>query len=299
MAVLAGVLLGERSLGSLRRMFSLALRTVLIASAALLAIGWFLAPQFSSLYIRDDSEALRLAVRATRCYLLGMPLYGVNLLYMNYCQGIGRSRLSSLASTSSSIILPVLATLLMLPRFGADAVWFAFPVAQLLMFVFYMAAVTAAGRKGDIHGGFWQHILLMEDGFDVPQEDCMDRTVTSVEEVAELSRSVWRFCDAHGYDVRRRYLMSLSVEEMVGNVIEHGFSKDHRRHSVDVRVLKIGENYSLRIRDDCLIFDPIKQLTLFSESDPTHHIGLRMIIRTAKEADYICILKLNNLLVTV
>ena len=150
-----------------------------------------------------------------------------------------------------------------------------------------------------IHGGAWQHILLLEDGFDVPQENCMNRSVTSVEEVADLSRSVWNFCDAHGCDERRRYLMSLSVEEMVGNVIEHGFTKDTRRHSVDVRVLKVDEDFILRIRDDCPIFDPVKQLSLLSDSDPSHHIGLRMIINTAKEIDYVCILKLNNLLVIV
>jgi Na+-driven multidrug efflux pump/anti-sigma regulatory factor (Ser/Thr protein kinase) len=298
-AVLAGMLLGERDLAMLRRMFSLAMRTALIVSAGITAVGWLLAPQFSALYIRSDPEALRLAVRATRCFLLGMPLYSVNLIYMNYIQGAGNSLLSSLASTASSVVLPVLAAWLMLPRFGADAVWFSFPAVQLLMLVFYMIAITVKGRMLRIHGGAWQHILLLEDGFDVPQENCMNRSVTSVEEVADLSRSVWNFCDAHGCDERRRYLMSLSVEEMVGNVIEHGFTKDTRRHSVDVRVLKVDEDFILRIRDDCPIFDPVKQLSLLSDSDPSHHIGLRMIINTAKEIDYVCILKLNNLLVIV
>ena len=56
-----------------------------------------------------------------------------------------------------------------------------------------------------------------------------------------------------------------------------------------------GDDYILRLRDDCLIFDPMKQLTLFSDGEPARHIGLRMTLQMAKEANYTCILKLNNL----
>ena len=59
--------------------------------------------------------------------------------------------------------------------------------------------------------------------------------------------------------------------------------------------MKKGDDYILRLRDDCLIFDPMKQLTLFSDGEPARHIGLRMTLQMAKEANYTCILKLNNL----
>lgn len=93
--------------------------------------------------------------------------------------------------------------------------------------------------------------------------------------------------------------MSLAVEEMAGNIVQHGFPHDKRKHSVEVRVLKKGEEYVLRIRDDCFIFDPVGQLTMCSDVDISHHIGLRMIIRTAKETRYTSILKLNNLIVRI
>ena len=92
--------------------------------------------------------------------------------------------------------------------------------------------------------------------------------------------------------------MTLSVEEMVKNVVEHGFT-DGKHHSVNVRVLKKGDDYILRIRDDCLIFDPVKQLRLFSAEDRASHYGLRMITGLAKEVRYTCVLKLNNLVVRI
>lgn len=48
-----------------------------------------------------------------------------------------------------------------------------------------------------------------------------------------------------------------------------------------------------------VIIGPVRRLALCTDSDPSHHMGLRMIIGMAKEVDYLYILKLNNLLVKV
>ena len=66
-----------------------------------------------------------------------------------------------------------------------------------------------------------------------------------------------------------------------------------------MRVLKKGDRYYVRFRNDCLIFDPLKQLRLLSDEDPTYHIGLRMIANLAREIQYTCVLKLNNILVKI
>ena len=70
-----------------------------------------------------------------------------------------------------------------------------------------------------------------------------------------VSCKVKEFCKAHSLDDRRAYHMALAVEEMAGNVIEHGFSKDNRKHSLDVRVIKKSDGYILRIRDDCYMLE--------------------------------------------
>ncbi len=140
---------------------------------------------------------------------------------------------------------------------------------MLLMLLYYVALVEIENRRlGTRRKGLLNRILLQPDSFDVSEEDVLDITVTSMDEVVALSRAVWDFCDAHGCDPRRRFLLSLAVEEMAGNVIEHGFSQDRKHHSIDLRVISKGDDFILRIRDDCLIFDPVKQLELFSDDDP-------------------------------
>ena len=299
-AVLAGVLMGGEDRPMMKRVLITSVQSTFFLTAGMAVLTWVLAPQFASLYVRNEPEALRLSIIATRCYAAGLPLYGLNLIYMNYLQGIGRSKHASIAGLMLESGFLIIAAAAMVRRFGPNAVWYSFPVAQLLMLMYYSRLINTERRVMKIQSKeFWDRVLLLPDSFDVPEADRMDRSITTMDEVTDLSNAVWRFCDAHGCDPRRRYLMSLSVEEMAGNVIEHGFTKDKKAHSIDVRVLKKDNDYLIRIRDDCLVFDPVKQLSLYSSQDPAHHMGLRMIINTAKEVQYTCIMKLNNLLIKV
>ena len=90
-------------------------------------------------------------------------------------------------------------------------------------------------------------------------------------------------------------MISLCVEEMADNIVEHGFTKDDKEHSVDVRLLYRGDRRLIRIRDNCLHFDPLAYLELHKTDDPTSHIGIRMVMKMVKNANYVNSLGLNNL----
>ena len=145
---------------------------------------------------------------------------------------------------------------------------------------------------------FWDWLLALPNGFDVPECDRIDRTISSHAEVIELSQAAWKFCDDHGCDEKRKYAISLAVEELATNTVLTGFRPNHN-NTIDMRILKKGDEYIVRIRDDCDIFDPVKQLQLYDRSIPMHHIGLRMAIGSAKDVQYTTMLKLNNLVLRV
>ena len=253
------------------------------------------------MFIKSDApEALELSIRAVRAYAVGMPFYGLNVIYQCYFQGIGRSRLSSVSGFLLEAGFIMLSAAVISFFYSSDFAWYAFPAAQLLMLIYYRCVMHFVARKqGAVRSELADRILLLPPDFDVPEEDRMYRSVTDITEVNRLSQDVWDFCSEHGCSDSKTYLVSLSVEEMVGNVIQHGFNRDKHKHSVDVRVIKKDEDIILRVRDDCTVFDPVKQLELYSEKDKKHHIGIRMIIRSAKSVQYTCVLKLNNLLVRV
>ena len=91
----------------------------------------------------------------------------------------------------------------------------------------------------------------------------------------------------------------LAMEEMAGNVVEHGFSKDSKSHTVDVRVTHKGDDVILRIKDDCIPFSPAEQQKLAEKEDITSNIGIRMVFRTASDIQYQNILGLNVLTIRI
>ncbi len=299
-AVISGILMGEEDRPRMKRLLYTSIQATLIITMAVAVLTYATAPLFADLFLSDDAQALALAVRAVRAYAAGMPLYCLSLIYFNYFQGIGKNRLSAVTGLLSEAGFLMLTAWILSHWFPTDAVWFAFPVTQMLMIVYYRVVISCVSRRnGTRHMSLWDRTLLLPASFDVPDEDRMDLQITSMEDAKLLFTQVTAFCEAHGCAPLKTYHLSLAAEEMVGNVIRHGFTADRRKHSLDCRVLIKGDTCILRIRDDCMIFDPVKQLELLSDEDRFHHIGLRMIFDTAQEVQYICLLKLNNLLVRI
>ena len=300
--LLTGILYGEEDKTMMKHVLQTAVKATLTLTLGVAVLTAIFSPWFASLYVskETDPEAFAFAVSAVVAFAVGMPLYGLNKCYEQYIQGIGRNRMAIAVGFLEEAGILMLSAWVLSKFIGPHAAWYAFPVTQVVMLVIYGLGISVESRKMQIcNEGLWNRVLLLPGGFDADIDACMEKSISSKEEVQELSEAVWEFCESRGCDKRTTYLVSLSVEEMAGNIIDHGFSKDKRNHSIDVRLLIKGEDIILRIRDDCLIFDPVKQLLLYSEEEPTHHMGLRMIIGSARDTQYTCILKLNNLIIKV
>ena len=89
------------------------------------------------------------------------------------------------------------------------------------------------------------------------------------------------------------------MEEMAGNVIDHGFTKDHKKHPVDVRVVHKDDHVILRIKDDCVPFDPGERQRITEGDDILRNIGIRMVFRMANDIRYQNILGLNVLTIRI
>ena len=141
--------------------------------------------------------------------------------------------------------------------------------------------------------------MVIPDGFGAPESERMDLSVKSMEGVVSIAEQVQRFCLEHGIDRQRAYLAGLSMEEMAGNIVEHGFTKDNKSHSIDVRVVHKDDDMILRIKDDCVPFDPGERQKLAEDNDVTKNIGIRMVFRIARDVQYQNILGLNVLTIRI
>lgn len=298
-ALISGVLLGEQNRPKMKTLLFSSVQATIIITVGISILAFFLAPVFAGLYIKDDPIALEYAIRAVRCYAIGMPFYGLNLIYQNYLQGIGKSVLSSISGFLLEGALLVLSAVIMLPMFKQEAIWLAFPVTQVLMFAYFGIVIFVENRRMKNYKlDLWNRVILLPKTFDVPDEDRLDTTVYNLDEVMNLKEKAWDFCTEKGCDNRRRYVIALCVEELARNVVQHGF-KENKKNCIDLRIIKKDENYILRIRDNCVLFNPKKELQLINNEDLTYHMGLRLAFETAEDIQYTSLLKLNNLIIKV
>ena len=86
--------------------------------------------------------------------------------------------------------------------------------------------------------------------------------------------------------------MSLSIEEMVSNIVAHGF-KDGREHYIDIKIIVAQDEIILRIRDNGVAFNPLQY-----DADGEHY-GIAMIRGMAKDFQYKNAVRTNNLTVVL
>lgn len=268
--MLTGILVGEQNRPTLRRLLKTSFQAVWTVVLGISALLWLFA-----------------------------PLYAWNQVYSSYTEGRGRTHISLALKFCSEGGMIVAAAAALLPALGPRAIWVAFPVSQVLQMATIAAIITLQNKRLGLRpANFWKWYMALPPDFDVPKADRIDCTITSHDQVIELYHIARDFCAAHGCDERRRYIISLAVEELATNTVQNGF-RPGKNNTIDMRILKRGDEYVVRIRDDCEIFDPVKQLQLYDKNVPLHHMGIRMAIESAREVQYTSMLKLNNLVLTV
>jgi anti-sigma regulatory factor (Ser/Thr protein kinase) len=120
--------------------------------------------------------------------------------------------------------------------------------------------------------------------------------VRSLEDAAEASEKAGIYMKKHGSGNRIATFASLAVEELAGNVIRYGFGDGKSRH-INVKLKKDGDQWILRLRDDCPDFDPVLYARNITPEQKESHYGIRMIYSLADEVTYLNTLNLNNLII--
>jgi len=252
----------------MRSMFT---RYIPLMCAVVLAIIVCAVP-LTTLFYQDAAQPVYImTVSGFRILPLCMPLSIICMHFNCYAQASGKQGFIHLQSLLDGVICVAGFTALLIPFLGMNSVY-----------------------------SNMEELMVIPDSFGVPPEDRLDFSVRSMEDVVSVAQRIQSFCRSKGITERSAYLAGLSMEEMAGNVVSHGFTKDKRNHSVDVRVVKKDEDLILRIKDDCIPFDPGERQKMAEPSDDImKNIGIRMIFQTAKDVKYQNILGLNVLTVRI
>ena len=269
---------------------TMCLYAVVLDGALILAV-LLLAPALAGVFLTDQA-ARTMTVLGLRLFCLSLLPCSLNTSFKNFYQGVNRVRLTELISLLQNMVFPVLAALLLSRWLGTTGVWLAFLMGELLTMSVVCGLVWKRAGKVILSA---EAFAMLPRLFGVKDRDRMEMTVRTLAEAEAASERAEAFCRAHGESERKSKLISLCVEEMVSNIVSHGFKKDRNEHSVDLRILFKDGARIIRIRDNCVNFDPMEYLKLHEADDPTAHIGIRMVMKMVKSANYVNSLGLNNL----
>lgn len=295
-AMIAGMILGEQDRTAAEALIKVTVKVTLIVGAVLsvilLIFADFIAGAFGG---ADGAQMVSLASRGLRIYALSIILYGLNVAFINYTQGMRRMIVSDLFCFLVNFPFIVLPALALFGVIDADAVWWSFIIGEAINFI-CIVVFAAVKKRGFPYRA--KDFLFLREPFGVPEDNLLDFSITESSQVIPASEAVGSFCAEKGASQKESMMLSLFVEELSNNIVQFGFV-DGKRHSIDIRVIKQADGWILRVRDDCKRFDPTEWIKLHNSEDKTRNIGIRMVCGMAKDVKYLSTLELNNITITI
>jgi anti-sigma regulatory factor (Ser/Thr protein kinase) len=261
------------------------------------AIVILLARPLAGIFYQDPGEPVyMMTVWGLRILPLCIPPEIICMHLTCYGQTSGKNALIHVTSLLDGLVFVAGFTALLVIPLQVHSVYVANVLNGICCALVFLLYAVIRNRRFPRN---MEELMVIPEEFGVPKEERLDVTVRSVREVVSVSQKVQIFCLERGVNGRRAYLAALFLEEMAGNVVEHGFTKDRKSHTVDIRVSHKEEDVILRIRDDCVPFDPGERQKIAEGDDPVKNIGIRMVFRMAKSVEYQNILGMNVLTIRI
>lgn len=291
--MLFSISIGEEDRRSMVDVLRIVMTKGMLVMAAIVALLIVFAVPLTRLFYQDPADPVfAMTVMGFRILPLCMLPAMWSLHYASYAQTMEKKGLSLVLSVVEGVVGVVLFSFILIPLLKMNGLYIANVLNGLLC-----AAVIAAGAWIAMK----RFPRTMEDQMAIPEDfgagedERIDITVRSMDEVVNVSRQVIAFCEGRGVDKRRSFLAGLCMEEMAGNIVTHGFEKDEKKHSVDIRVAHKGDDVILRIRDNCEAFNPTEHAKLMDPGEMGKNVGIRLVYGMARDVSYQNLLGLNVL----
>ena len=295
---MSSIYYGEEDRKALRQLQNTSM-TIGLVTTGLVSVVLALFPRvFAGIYVgRSDPETLALAAEAVKVFAFSTPLYLLVYTFNGYLMGTEKLHAANIYSFFMKCGAVVPTVWLMLRLMGGRGVWFAIPVSLAVMLLVTVIYILC----WDFGDSFSIKRLLLKENFGSKDGEAeLNISADTMLEVIGMSRLAGLFCAEQGIDQKRANILALCIEEMGGNIMEHGFS-DGKPHMIDMRILVKDGELILRLRDDCRPFNPVERYRMASqqEDDPTRNVGIRMVMKMSRDVKYLSTMSTNNLIIRI
>ena len=260
-----------------------ALKIVLISSTALVLI-FTLVPQTALTLYSVPNQAAPTVVNALRIFMVCFVGVAVTFLFTFYTQAIKRNKLSLSTSIIEGFVAPVGLLFILTPIMGGNGIWLSFVGAEVITIIFIFIATKHISKETNgEYGGFFINKKI-------PTGDVLDLTIGgTLKETVGVAQHIEKYLKELGIDNNKAMIVSLSVEEMLVNIIDINENLD----SIDVLVKIQEEHILVGIKDQGIEFNPV------IENDDLKFDNITVLNKIADKVDYSRVLGLNSTVITV
>ena len=292
--MLSSFFIGEGDRKSVLEVFAVSMKNGL--SLCILAILLLLSCSMPILRLfgLEGGATQAMALRMLRMLCLAILLNLVLTVLVKLLQAAEKLALANAITFLENAFQGVFA-LLFVGKLGADAAWAANPVATALC----LLAVMVYGLSGG--ADCWRdplRFLHFPTDFGSAVDARMTLAICSQELVMDAARGLMEFCKRQGMSERACMTAGVCVEELAGNVVKHGF-QNQKSGTVWVLATIQNKTLTLRIRDNCIRFDPKEYLRLSVQDYTSEHIGIRLVAGLAESVEYKNMFGMNMLTIEV
>ena len=295
--MLFSISIGEEDRRSLVSVFRIVMTKGMLLMGVIVALLVILAEPLTRMFYQNPADPVyHMTVMGFRLLPLCMPLSLISLHFAAYAQTAEKKVLSVVLPVMDGMLGVTLCSLILIPLMkNMNALYLSNILnGGICMLVIFFGAWIHRKKCPRT----FEQFMDIPDNIGVGKKDRIDISVTKLEEVMEVSQKIISFCKEHKVDTRRGYFAGLCMEEMAGNVAEHGFTGEKKGRSADIRVVLKGDEIILRIRDNCEGFDPTSLYAKIAEGesdDAGKNVGIKLVYSIAKDVSYQNLLGMNVL----
>lgn len=279
--VLSSVFVGEKDKNSVKNMF----KTLFVYSLFMAAFTIFFLTVLGGFYVSlfgAKGNVLALSRELYFAYSLALSLNVILQTSYSIYQSLGRVKYVNVLYVVNAMAVPMLCCFVLAPAVGIKGLWYSYFIAEVVPLTIMLSYPAIKNRK---FPKSFDDFFEFDKSFDLANK--LSFTVYELNEVVEVSKRVGEFCKKYNIDNKRTMMSSLCIEEIAGNVVEHGFTKSKRTDmSIEIFVSYYNDEVNIRIRDDAPSFDPRTRLGTYNPEDPTKNMGIRLVNSVAKEMSY-------------
>ena len=291
--MLFSISIGEQDRRSLVDVMKIILTKCMLIMIGIVALLVIFAEPLTLIFYKDrSSDVYMMTVMGFRILPLCMPWSLISLHFSCFSQTAERKKLALVLPIVDGAVGVTACSFILIPILKLNGLYVANICNGIICFIIVVIASIIERKKFPTS---LEALMAIPETIGVKEDDRIDITVRSIDEVVNVSQQVIDFCEKKGFDSRRSYFAGLCLEEMTGNVVEHGFATDNKSHAVDIRVIRKDDNLILRIRDNCKAFDPSERAKVMDTDKAGKNIGIKLVYKIAEKVEYQNLLGMNVL----